>query len=84
MVNEFQLFLGGRFRAGASVREICVPYDREVFARVHQADGPMLQEAVAAARRSLPTLRRMTRSRRAEILLDVRNRLREKAGGLPA
>jgi acyl-CoA reductase-like NAD-dependent aldehyde dehydrogenase len=72
---EFQLFIGGVFRSGVAVRDVCVPYDGEVFARVHIGDAAMIDEAVAAARRGFRVMRGLTRARRAEILLEVRRLL---------
>lgn len=76
---EFRLFLDGQFRNGASVRPVLVPYDSAPFAHVHEADPALLRQAIEAANRALPGMRAMTRSRRAEILLEVRRRLLESA-----
>ena len=76
---EFQLFVGGAFRDGVDVRDVRVPYDGTVFARVHIGDPALLGEAVAAARKGLFVMRGLTRARRAEILLEVRRRLLEDA-----
>ncbi|MBI2690281.1 MAG: aldehyde dehydrogenase family protein [Acidobacteria bacterium] len=76
---EFRVFLGGAFRDGVAVREVQVPYDGRVFARVHTGDVGMLDEAVAAARKGFGAMRTMTRARRAEILLETRRRLLENA-----
>lgn len=76
---EYQLFIGGTFRDGVAVRDVRVPYDGELFARVHTGDLALLDEAVAAARRGFAAMRSLTRARRADILLDVRRRLLEDA-----
>ena len=76
---EYRLFIGGRFRAGAAVREVRMPYDGTVFATAHVGNAELLDEAVMAARRGFFAMRSLTRARRAEILLETRRRLLEEA-----
>ena len=72
---EFQLFVGGAFRDGVDVRDVRVPYDGTVFARVHIGDPALLGEAVAAARKGLFVMRGLTRARRAEIFAALKNEI---------
>lgn len=76
---DIGLFVGGEFRDGARKREIRVPYDGSVFARVAVGNADVLNEAVEAARRGFQEMRGLTRARRAEILFDVRRRLLEES-----
>ncbi len=76
---DFGLFVGGSFRDSARKREIRVPYDGSVFARVAIGTADVLNEAVEAATRGFVEMRAMTRARRAEILYDVRRRLLEES-----
>jgi acyl-CoA reductase-like NAD-dependent aldehyde dehydrogenase len=76
---EYRLFIGGNWREGVAVREVCIPYDGTPFASVHIGSSASIDAAVASARDGFAAMRSLTRARRAEILYDVRRRLLEEA-----
>lgn len=65
---EYPLWINGRESAGGRVRALCVPFDGEPFARVHEAGEPQLDEALAAAARAARVMRAMPAAGRAAIL----------------
>lgn len=65
---EYPLWINGREAAGERVRTLCVPYDGEPFAQVHEAGAAQLNEALAAATRAARTMRAMPAAGRAAIL----------------
>lgn len=67
-MTEYALWINGREAAGESVRTLCVPYDGEPFARVHEAGAAQLNEALAAAARAAREMRAMPAAGRAAIL----------------
>lgn len=76
---EYRLFIGGNWREGVAVREVCIPYDGTPFASVHIGSSASIDAAVASAREGFAAMRSLTRARRAEILYEVRRRLLEEA-----
>jgi acyl-CoA reductase-like NAD-dependent aldehyde dehydrogenase len=78
MTKEYQIFLGGNWRPGKNRKEIINPYNQEVIGVVHQAGETEMEEAIRAAQKSFPELRRMPLYRRAEALQKITDGIKER------
>lgn len=75
---EYPLWMNGREEAGERVRTLCIPYDGEPFARVHEAGAAQLDAALEAARRAAREMRALPAAARAAILRRAHALLEER------
>ncbi len=75
-MEEYRIYLAGRFRTTEQPLEVSNPYDGKVFARTWLAGAAELEEAVRAGLAAEEAMERMPSYRRYEVLAHISDRLR--------
>ena len=79
-MDDFKLYIGGEFVAGARSIDVINPATGQAFARCPVADEAQLDEAVAAARSVYPAWSALSQDERAAMLMQIADTMQEQAG----
>ncbi|QQN75372.1 aldehyde dehydrogenase family protein [Croceicoccus sp. YJ47] len=79
-MDDFKLYIGGEFVAGARSIDVINPATGQAFARCPVADEAQLDEAVAAARSAFPAWSALSQDERAAMLMQIADTMQEQAG----
>src|SRR5262245_42070899 len=69
--TQHPLFIDGTFYTSAQQRTLHAPHGGAPVAIVHEADGPLLQKALAAAEAAFPRFRAISRYTRSRLLAEI-------------
>jgi acyl-CoA reductase-like NAD-dependent aldehyde dehydrogenase len=75
---EYQIFLAGNWKPSKQTIEITNPYLGEKIGKVHQAGEEEIETAIRAAQNAFPDLRRLPLYRRAEILQNITDGIKNR------
>ncbi|MEK6683830.1 MAG: aldehyde dehydrogenase family protein [Nitrospirota bacterium] len=78
MIKEYPIFLAGSWKPCTKAVEITNPYNEEGIGIVHQAGEEEVENAIRAAQKAFPELRRMPLYRRAEALQKIADGVKER------
>ncbi|WP_239807065.1 aldehyde dehydrogenase family protein [Croceicoccus hydrothermalis] len=79
-MDDFKLYIGGKFVEGARSIDVINPATGQAFARCPVADEAQLDEAVAAARSAFPAWSALSQDDRAAMLMRIADAMQEQAG----
>ncbi len=78
-MNEYKLFINGKWEAGPEIREMLSPYDQSPFARIHFADPGQAKKAVDAACNAFVLTKKMSSHERSSILSAISAQIQERS-----
>ncbi|MGB8951122.1 MAG: aldehyde dehydrogenase family protein [Candidatus Aminicenantales bacterium] len=70
-MQEYNLFINGKWEKSKNFREIKSPYDRNIAGKVYWAEGDQVRKAIAAADRAFSETRKLSSLERASVLEKI-------------
>ncbi|RUR98109.1 aldehyde dehydrogenase family protein [Bacillus velezensis] len=73
-----KLYINGEWRTGSHYQTLKAPFDQSILAEIPQATTEETKEAIDAAHRAIPVMKKLSRYRRSNILADLVRLLQER------